>query len=58
MAQRPDHYMPASLLASQLMDLEPPQADEPHCALNIDHPPPVLAASAMRYLMHPTETKP
>ncbi len=58
MAQRPDHYMPASLLASQLADLEPPQADEPHCALSIEQPPQHLVAAALRYLVHPTEIKP
>jgi carbohydrate kinase (thermoresistant glucokinase family) len=38
MAGRAGHYMPASLLDSQLADLEPPQTDEPHCALDIERP--------------------
>lgn len=31
---RPDHYMPASLLASQLAILEPPGADERGCRID------------------------
>jgi len=39
MAQRPGHYMPASLLDSQLQTLERPGADEPDVLrLDIDQP--------------------
>lgn len=34
-ATRADHYMPASLLDSQLADLEPPAHDEPHLSLDV-----------------------
>jgi gluconokinase len=39
MRARAGHYMPASLLDSQLRDLEPLQADEAGLALNIEIPP-------------------
>ena len=40
MAARSGHYMPASLLQSQLDTLEPPQADEPAVAIDISLEPP------------------
>lgn len=46
MAERAGHYMPVSLLDSQLADLEPPQTDEPHCALDIDRPVDEIVAAA------------
>jgi len=42
MAQRSDHYMPASLLDSQCAALEPLQADEAGMVLDIVKPPAVL----------------
>ncbi len=36
LARRPGHFFPASLLDSQLRDLEPPAADEPAPAIEID----------------------
>jgi gluconokinase len=36
---RPDHFMPASLLASQLADLEPLEPDEDGFAVNVGTPP-------------------
>lgn len=35
LAQRHGHFMPPSLLASQLATLEPPGADEPHVTVDI-----------------------
>ena len=46
LASRRGHYMPASLLDSQLQTLEPPGPDEPAISLPIDHPPETLAALA------------
>lgn len=48
--QRRGHFMPASLLDSQLADLEPPQADEPAVTLTIDRDPEALVALACRRL--------
>ena len=47
LAQRKDHYMPASLLQSQLADLEPPAADEQPLTLDAAQPVEVLLASAL-----------
>ena len=47
---RRGHYMPASLLQSQLDTLEPPAADEPALSLSIEAPPQQLAADAERWL--------
>jgi carbohydrate kinase (thermoresistant glucokinase family) len=44
MSRRPDHYMPPTLLDSQLRDLEPLQADEAGVVLDIDLPPADLLA--------------
>jgi len=44
MALRTGHYMPASLLDSQLADLEPPGPDEPVLTCGIDMPPEEIAA--------------
>ena len=46
MALRTGHYMPASLLDSQLATLEPPGADEQPIALEFSLPPQELAARA------------
>ena len=42
MAARRDHFMPPSLLASQLQTLEPPGADEPAIRLDIAEAPETL----------------
>jgi carbohydrate kinase (thermoresistant glucokinase family) len=46
MSRRPGHYMPASLLDSQLRDLEPLQGDEAGVVLDIALPPDELVARA------------
>ena len=50
LATRQGHYMPASLLPSQLQALEPPQRDEAALALDIGMPPEQLAEQAQRWL--------
>lgn len=50
LAARQGHYMPASLLPSQLQALEPPQADEQALALDIDAPAEQLAERAHQWL--------
>jgi len=47
MATRPGHYMPPSLLPSQLDTLEPPAADEQPISLDIALPPEALVAAAL-----------
>jgi gluconokinase len=39
MSARTGHFMPSTLLASQLATLEPPQADEPHVTIAADRTP-------------------
>jgi gluconokinase len=43
LAKRRGHFMPASLLDSQLHDLEPPQPDEPAITVEIGPPPELIA---------------
>lgn len=50
LAARADHYMPPSLLASQLAALEAPTADEHAIALDIVEPTEALVADARRQL--------
>jgi carbohydrate kinase (thermoresistant glucokinase family) len=50
LAARRGHYMPATLLQSQLEALEPPAADEDAVALDIAAPPEALAAQAYELL--------
>jgi gluconokinase len=38
LSKRQHEYMPASLLASQFADLEPPEADEAHIRISLDIP--------------------
>jgi carbohydrate kinase (thermoresistant glucokinase family) len=47
MAARAGHFMPASLLGSQLRDLEPLQEDEEGIVLDLAAPPEVLVAQAL-----------
>jgi gluconokinase len=53
LSARTDHYMPPSLLQSQLDTLEPPGADERALSLPIDLPPEQLAAQALAWLATP-----
>ena len=51
MATRTGHYMPSTLLASQLQTLEPPGADEPDVQrLGIEQPVEALIGAAVRVL--------
>jgi carbohydrate kinase (thermoresistant glucokinase family) len=50
MAGRSGHYMPPSLLASQLSTLEPPQDDELALRLDITHEPQRLVQEALTWL--------
>ena len=50
MAGRSGHYMPPSLLASQLATLEPPQADEHALTLDIARSPHTLVEDALAWL--------
>jgi gluconokinase len=50
MTSRPGHYMPPSLLPSQLDALEPPTRDEDPITLDIAQPPEVLVAAALTQL--------
>jgi carbohydrate kinase (thermoresistant glucokinase family) len=53
LAQRKGHYMPASLLDSQLQTLEPPSVDESALTLDIDETPQTLAQRAAQILAQP-----
>lgn len=50
MAAREDHYMPPSLLDSQLATLEPPDADERALSFDIAQPPEAIAGAALAAL--------
>lgn len=50
MAARSRHFMPSSLLDSQLRDLESPGGDERVIRLDVKHPPQELAKQAIRQL--------
>jgi gluconokinase len=50
MADRPGHYMPPSLLQSQLDALEPLQADETAIVLDIEQPAQKLVEAVLRRL--------
>lgn len=53
MARRRGHYMPASLLASQIQTLQPPAADERATRLDTALPIESLAAAALQWLRAP-----
>jgi len=53
MAGRSGHYMPPSLLASQLATLEPPEADEHALTLDIARAPQAIVQDALAWLGHP-----
>ncbi|MFS0773448.1 gluconokinase [Sphingomonas sp. 1P08PE] len=50
MAARPGHYMPASLVDSQLATLERPEADEPAITLDSNAPPDRLCREARAWI--------
>lgn len=50
LSARVDHYMPPSLLASQLATLEPPAPDEQVIAVDVGRPPEVQAEEVIRAL--------
>ena len=50
MLARTGHYMPASLLVSQLATLEPPAADEDAISVDIGPPPDHVAATVLAHL--------
>jgi gluconokinase len=50
LAQRSGHYMPASLLGSQLADLQTPSADEQAISLDAAEPEDAVLASALAQL--------
>jgi len=50
MAARSGHFMPTSLLASQLAALEPPQPDEPHLTVAAERTPHEEAAAVVARL--------
>ena len=50
MEHRPDHYMPASLLPSQLATLEPLESDEPGTAITNEGTSPVVLDRALAAL--------
>jgi gluconokinase len=51
---RPDHYMPASLLASQLAALEEPTPQEPAVTLDAREAPEEICAAAWTWLVSPS----
>lgn len=52
---RPGHYMPVSLLESQLDTLERPGPDEPALALDASQPPDALCRATLAWLRQPVE---
>lgn len=50
MERRTDHYMPPSLLTSQLATLEPPTADENAIEVNVDQSPQLCVARILERL--------
>lgn len=53
MATRKGHFMPASLLDSQLAALEPPKPDEAAIAVDIDQTPQAILAELLRRTQNP-----
>lgn len=53
LAARRDHYMPASMLPSQLTALEPPGPDEGAIALDVAQSPEVIVEAVCRQLRKP-----
>jgi gluconokinase len=57
MTHRPHHYMPASLLTSQLDTLERPQPDERAITLDARRPAPVLCEEIIAWLLNRSYSK-
>ena len=51
MAARAGHFMPPSLLDSQLAALEPPMPDEISVTVDIDQPPNAIVAALLHFIM-------
>ncbi len=49
-AARENHFMPASLMASQYATLEPPGPDEAAIAMEVDDDPAAIIAAALKHL--------
>jgi gluconate kinase len=58
LAARKGHYMPPSLLDSQLATLEPPGADEQPITVSIEPPPEAIVDEVMRQLAGPAPAIP
>lgn len=58
LAARPGHFMPGSLLDSQLQTLQPPGTDEHAITLDAALPPAEIAAQAAAWLALPIPTPP
>lgn len=58
LAHREGHFMPASLLDSQLATLEPLEPDEPGVTVSIDQTPEAIALEAARELRNHTGMPP
>jgi gluconokinase len=56
LAKRSDHYMPPSLLESQLATLERPEPDEPALRLYTQAPPELLVGEVLGWLANPVAT--
>lgn len=56
MNERTDHFMPPSLLASQLADLEPLDADEHGATVDVTSSSPEQLVDRLVRLIHPSET--
>ena len=52
-AARKNHFMPPSLLDSQLQTLEPPDANESHVVIEIDQPLDDQVKQALAFLLRP-----
>ncbi len=55
LSNRSGHFMPASLLQSQLDTLEPLQPDEPGSTVDVSQSPAEIEAAAMRILTGPAD---
>ncbi len=58
LAARTHLYMPASLLESQLADLQPPGCDEQALSLDVEQPPAQLMAAIVQHLQTQTCSTP
>ena len=54
MAARTGHYMPATLLGSQLATLEPPGADENAVSFDVEVPAPLIVRDALAWMGAPS----